>query len=245
MNHRTFDLDAAAPGVGPGVVAQAETRERDAIRRGRSELAEAFPEAINIPIRFRKAAIATTDADCPAGQHAWFGLKRIEVGGNGPAHPLIVMKPSGSILPADVAGSAAADGVTTAKAWGDTAGMKAAVVIGPDLPFRAVGGWTPAPFNGAGFIAGTDELAGGPTSPYWWSLPFPPGQLTDSSISKLIVDSSVAPAGFRVPRGGRIDAALVVHRDEFNAANASAGHLVGLVELDIVCALTRQTTSLE
>lgn len=170
----------------------------------------------------------------PTGMDAWFGLRRVRVKEDF-GQEFSLTGCAMELLPSDSA-AGALTGYTTPKAWGDTRGLGAAIVIGKNLPMTP-NAWTGAPSWIPGIAFGDAAPHGrsllndpGSMPEYFVQAGFPTGTFRDTAPNKPPLRWSFAPHVARCTLGETFDIALVVRRSQINALG-SAGELACLINV--------------
>lgn len=169
---------------------------------------------------FSSAIIPAGSDAVPAGQAAWYGLVDAlpfeDLG-----QEVFVYHVAMTLVSTDHASGSAP--------WGTNLGTKASIVVGTDIPSRG-GLWT------AGYCAVPSLVDGAVHNDqrYIAHSKFPVGNGAGTYPMEVRPSWNFAPFGLRLTRRHRIKAALVVHRDEFNALAVAGATLAGYADVRIM-----------
>lgn len=213
----------------------------------RSQFVDSLPQFT--VIRAYATAIPVGAAeDITAGMDAWYGLRRVRVI-EGAGQEFSLTGAAMELLPTDSAGGALT-GYTSPKAWGDTRGITAAIVVGKNLPITP-NAWT----SGPAYVPGIDFGNVAPharslkndadTAPvYYVKSGFPTGTFRDTAPNKPPLRWSFAPHVARFTYGETFDIALVVRRAQVHALG-SAGELACLIDVACTVGLSRSAADFQ
>lgn len=221
--------------TGPGSLAPLPRPDEPiaAARYGmRSPLTDLLP--VFRPVHGWFSSIAVAAPQIQTGHSAWYGLQRIQVTTDNDQE-LQINGVEAEMLPTDPDG---AGGASSPLAWGTTAGIGAALVIGIGLPIQ-FGEWSSAPTLVPG-IETTGDFANTPLargSSILWFASFPTGKYTDATPNKWKTIKSWGAFTARVTQGQTLDVALVVRRSQihnltgnvygYGAVTVTAGQVEG------------------
>lgn len=208
--------------TGPGTLAPIP-RPDEPLPPWRSGLRSPFTDLLPVfrPVHGWFQSIAVAAPQIATGQSAWYGLQSVAVTLDNDQE-LQLNGVEAEVLPCDVDG---AGGATSPIAWGTSAGIGAALVVGIDLPVQ-FGAWTSAPSMVPG-VETTGDYANTPAargSGVLWYTSLPTGKYTDTVPNKWKTVKSWGAFTARVTQGRRLDIALVVRR---SAIHNITGNLYG------------------
>jgi hypothetical protein len=241
---------ADVAGTGTATPSGAGRRAAEDLARtiGRSPLVNILP-----PVRMELAGATwiavPSGLVAPSGSAAWYGLRRLTIGPSRADLQLTAV--AMTLLPPDTVGGAFGGSPLPTlfpfRAWGDSTGLGAAVVVGRNLPIEP-NAWT---FNPAG-IPGIDWGGGGiqqqASLTSLNSMPdyiavgtFPTGSLRDVAPNKVWARWNFQPHAHRVTEGQTLDVALVVRSGTVAALGADHA-LACYIDVQLVLGLTLQPT---
>lgn len=196
---------------------------------GRTPFADLLPTFQ--PVSGWFTAITVAAPAIAAGNSAWYGLRRVKVQTNNDQE-LLINGIEAEALPADVDGT----GGSGSMAWGSASGLRAALVVGVDLPIQP-GAWTSAPAAIAGIETSGTYLNSSQVedSRIIWFASLPTGKFTDTAPQKWHIVKSWGAFTKRVTAGRSLDIALVVNR---TAVNGLSGTIYGFGSVTVSAGLT-------
>lgn len=170
-----------------------------------------------------------------ASWHAWYKLASWQVGGPNLPGEYLLMHGCMSLMPTDWNGKGSSGEAASAVAWGDNRGLRAAIVVGVNLPGGPGQAWESAPYYGVGVGYPLTTLGTIPAQQpeYLFVSKFPGGEWTDTIPQTTIVPRSFAPAGRRLAAGENLDVCLVLNGTQAASVANDGKYIHGFADIQL------------